>query len=369
MTTLSRRAPGAQPDDDLTAALLLAGPAVIPVSGQALGVVLGLAACGAGCYGWTRWRRREARLNRERQALEERVRLLLDQSPDAVLLVDAQWRILQANARAVEAHGYSEDELRRLTLRDLRPPEARPAFDLLVRGADESRELAAETVHGRRDGSPFPVRCTLRPIMVDGQPGFQVFVRDLSELRRLEGERRRLSRLHATLFQVNRAIASSRGVTEMLGRACNAVAEYGRFPRVWAGWFEPSSDQRRLAPVAAAGDDAPLEPEQAWLAGTGSTAGDAPVEILRAGQAWAVDDLLAEPGLVGAAEQLEPRCLRSAVFLPLRRSGQVEGGLAIYAAEPGFFGQPEVGLLQEVVQAISFAVDHLDLKARRLKDH
>lgn len=363
MTTLSPRTPGAQPDDDLTAALLLAGPAIIPGPGQALGVVLGLAACGAGCYGWTRWRRREARLNRERQALEERVQLLLDQSPDAVLLVDAQWRILQANARAVEAHGYSEDELRRLTLRDLRPPEARPAFDLLVRGADESRELAAETVHGRRDGSPFPVRCTLRPIMVDGQPGFQVFVRDLSELRRLEGERRRLSRLHAALFQVNRAIASSRGVTEMLGRACNAVAEYGRFPRVWAGWFEPSSDRRRLAPVAAAGDDAPLEPEQAWLAGAGSTAGEVPVEILRAGQAWAVDDLMAEPGLVGAAEQLEPRCLRSALFLPLRRGGQVEGGLAIYAAEPGFFAQPEVGLLQEVAQAISFAVDHLDLKA------
>jgi PAS domain S-box-containing protein len=325
-------------------------------------MVLVLAMFGAGCCGWLWWRRREARLWRMRQALEERVRLLLDQCPDAVLLVDAQWRILQANARATEMHGYVADELCRLTLRDLRPSELRPAFDLLVRAASESRELAAETVHCRQDGARFPMSCTLRPTAVDGLPGFQVFIRDLSDLRRLEAERRRIDRLHLVLGQVNRVIEGSGEAVETLGRVCRAVAEYGRFPRVWVGWFEPRSDQGRLVPTAAAGDDTPLAPELAWLAGIGSTGGS-PSAALRAGQAWVANDLLVEPGLAAVTDQLEPRCLRSAVFLPLWRGKQVQGCLAIYAAEPGFFDQTVVGLLQAAAQVISLATECSALKA------
>lgn len=359
----SPRAHDSQPGRNLAAALLLAGSTVNLGPRQMLEMVLALAVCGVGYCGWVWWQRREACRRRGRQAIEERVRLLLDQCPDAVLLVDAQWRILQVNARAVKAHGYSEEELRQLTLRDLRPPESRPAFDLLVRSPSESRELATETVHCRRDGSRFPVSCTLRSLSLDGQPGFQVFVRDLADLRRLEAERRQMDRLHLVLSQVSRAIEGSGGVAEMLDRACRAVAEYGRFPRVWVGWFEPLSDQNLLVPVAAAGDDTPLEPEQAWLAGVGSAAGASSAEALRTGQAWVAADLLAEPGLAEVADQLEPRSLRSAVFLPLWRGGQVQGCLAIYAAEPGFFNQMEVGLLQEVALVLSLATECSVLKA------
>jgi PAS domain-containing protein len=82
------------------------------------------------------WHRQDYRLlqrqlaaEREREALAKRVVHLNKQANDIILLMDENWRILEANDRALEAYGYSLEELQRMTLRDLRAPEARADFD------------------------------------------------------------------------------------------------------------------------------------------------------------------------------------------------------------------------------------------------
>ena len=46
---------------------------------------------------------------------------------DIILLIDPDGAIMEANDRAVAAYLYTRDELLRLTIRDLRPADARSA--------------------------------------------------------------------------------------------------------------------------------------------------------------------------------------------------------------------------------------------------
>ncbi|MEO0085068.1 MAG: PAS domain S-box protein [candidate division WOR-3 bacterium] len=82
------------------------------------------------------WRNRESvRLS------EERYRLLLEQSLDAVVVADSRGRILEANPAASELLGYEPDELTRLLLTDLL-------------AADRAQDTAAGAIERlRRDGS------------------------------------------------------------------------------------------------------------------------------------------------------------------------------------------------------------------------
>jgi PAS domain S-box-containing protein len=142
------------------------------------------------------WRSRESRslqaLNaaeRERRALGQHYECVTRYANDSMLLfaVDgAEMRVVDANERAVQTYGYSLEELRALTLRDLRsetsPTSYEAALDLLhVQGA-----AVIESEHRRRDGSVFPVENSARLMEIEGRPYLQCIVRDISERKAAE---------------------------------------------------------------------------------------------------------------------------------------------------------------------------------------
>src|SRR5262245_53710199 len=63
----------------------------------------------------------------------------------------------------------------------------------------------------------------------------------------------RLTRLYATLSQVNRAIAWMPTRGELFQRVCQILVEHGGFHMAWVGWHDPQTHE--LVPQAVAGDD------------------------------------------------------------------------------------------------------------------
>jgi PAS domain S-box-containing protein len=111
------------------------------------------------------------------RASEAAYRLLLEEAPDAIFVVDQRGRFLSANARGCELSGYPSDELRGLPVAGLftadEHQEVADAF-LEVRGG---QPLMAERRLRRRDGVVVPVEVSARPLP-DGR--VQGIVRDIS---------------------------------------------------------------------------------------------------------------------------------------------------------------------------------------------
>jgi len=136
----------------------------------------------------------------ERQALAERILHLNKHANDIILLMDENWRILEANDRALQAYGYSLEELQQLNLQALGAPETQADLDRLINEAVPHQGMTIETLHQRKDGSVFPVESSNRAIDVGEKQFHQAIIRDITERKRAEeAMKQSVSLLKATL--------------------------------------------------------------------------------------------------------------------------------------------------------------------------
>lgn len=123
---------------------------------------------------------------------QHRFELLSTHSRDIILFIRRDdGCILEANAAATSAYGYSRAELRALTIHHLRAPETQAlTADQMARADAEG--ILFETTHLRKDGSTFPVEVSSQGATIGGVRTLISVVRDISERKRAEEERERL---------------------------------------------------------------------------------------------------------------------------------------------------------------------------------
>jgi two-component system, LuxR family, sensor kinase FixL len=106
---------------------------------------------------------------------------------DILLVLDAETgRIIDANQAAVDAYGYTHDELVELTIFQLRADPTNVPAQMAAAGA---RGVLFETAHRRKDGSVFDVEVNSRGHVTGGRKLLLSVIRDITERRRLELER------------------------------------------------------------------------------------------------------------------------------------------------------------------------------------
>lgn len=128
--------------------------------------------------------------------LESFALALLEAAPDAVIVSDADGRVVLLNLQAEVLFGLERHEVKGRDLGELlSAPDAQPQpLSLFVeRRAGHSVERVAKC-----QGRNVPVEVTLAPVNVDGQPHTIAVLHDLTERRRLEDQLRYLSS-HDTL--------------------------------------------------------------------------------------------------------------------------------------------------------------------------
>ena len=126
----------------------------------------------------------------ERKLAEEtlsKYRLLAAQARDIMLFLRAaDGAIVEANAAAEAAYGYSREELLCLHIDALRPAGEGRTIDRRIKAAGKAGVLF-ETEHRRKDGSVFPVEVSVRGAApVGGEGVILSVVRDVSERKRAE---------------------------------------------------------------------------------------------------------------------------------------------------------------------------------------
>lgn len=120
---------------------------------------------------------------KEKQEEAERYKLLTEKAKDIILFVGLDGKIIDANSAAVQAYGYTYEELTALTVYELREPGTLTQEQL--KQAQESGILF-ETVHIKKDGSRFPVEVSSSGITIGDQKILMSVIRDITERKKAE---------------------------------------------------------------------------------------------------------------------------------------------------------------------------------------
>lgn len=169
-------------------------------------------------------------------------RNLFDHMGDGMLLLDRNFRVIEANRSTARMLGHSPDELRQMRLHDLLPASEHTRLTRTALHVLKGVERLADWQVLRRDGSSFMAEVSTR--VVDDQR-FVVVLRDITQRHAQEQEVRLLSMaveqsaqsilitdLNGNIEYVNAAALSSSGyaVHEMLGRNPRML-QSGKTPR------------------------------------------------------------------------------------------------------------------------------------------
>jgi PAS domain S-box-containing protein/putative nucleotidyltransferase with HDIG domain len=130
---------------------------------------------------------RDVTESRRAEDLLARYQLLSSEARDIMLFVRASdGAIVEANAAAEAAYGYSREELLRLSINVFRSALDGPTIDIQMKAA-EAEGILFETEHQRKDGSSFPVEVSSRgATMIDGEKVLLSVIRDITERKHAE---------------------------------------------------------------------------------------------------------------------------------------------------------------------------------------
>jgi PAS domain S-box-containing protein len=292
---------------------------------------------------------------------ERRYRNVFASASDAMLVRNRDTgEILDANRAALSLYQYTLEEFRSLTYAALAAgPE--PGDTCTLPGP----EFCPVSYHRRKDGSRFPVEVTesaypqkMRTICISS-------VRDITSRREAEERILATRRLYVVLSQISQAIVRVRDLETLLQEICRIAVEYGHFRMVWVGLVD--REQAIIRPVAHAGS------EEGYLAGIRIPLDDSPEGSGPTGNAFRnrshiiTADIATDPRMGPWREEAVQRGYRSSAAFPFSLHGEVVGVINLYAAEPGFFTDTEVKLLNEIAGEVSFALGLLDEQARRAR--
>ncbi len=241
--------------------------------------------------------------------LAERNAGLMRYANEIILLVDEQWRIIDANGGAAACYGYSRDELIGRSARELLAEPFSNTEDLKSR-LEEEGGVVFESLHRRKDGTVFPVEISGRQIRSGRRRYYQTIARDISGRKRAEEE---LERKNAELAL---AAEAAREASELKSRFLANMSHEIRTPihgvlgmteLLLSTALDP--EQREYADAARRSGQALLAVINDILDLSKIEAGKLEIESIVFDLRSAVEEVVALTGFTAAGKNLELTCL------------------------------------------------------------
>ncbi|EGW38633.1 PocR ligand-binding domain-containing protein [Desulfosporosinus sp. OT] len=131
----------------------------------------------------------------EQKRMQERLekyRILAEKANDAMLFLDKEGNILEANDAALRIYGYSSQEFSAMTIFDLRHLNKASYITMQMETADKEG-IIFETVHYLKDGTPINVEVSSQGTFIGAKRVLLSIVRNITDRKKKENENLYLS--------------------------------------------------------------------------------------------------------------------------------------------------------------------------------
>lgn len=144
---------------------------------------------------------------------------IIDQAVDAIFVLDATGKMVDANQQACRSLQYTQDELLALNITDLFAESAKDQFTDYLSVLSTEQHVVFESIQKRKDQSTFSVELSLKKIALNGETIIVLVAKDLSERKALQTQLRNLS------YQLNGLAAGESYLCETHEQAFKAYAD------------------------------------------------------------------------------------------------------------------------------------------------
>jgi signal transduction histidine kinase len=297
--------------------------------------------------------------------------LLFEKLPDGILILDQDWRIVDANPAACGLLGCSHEAIVHQDIHLFSAPLFQPLFDAIMEGDQPegicvlgtSQEFEYTTIIDDISGLRIAIvrgvnaQNSTEKALGEGEKKLGALQKNLPEK---DARYARLTTLYAVLSRVNESIVRIRDPHALFLEVCHIVAD-GGFPLVWIGevrgqqvvplvWWGPAADYLQTIRVEVQG---PL--------GQGPTG-----TSIRENRTVINDDFAYNPATISWRDPALQHGFRGSAAIPLHFQGNVIAALTLYSLEPKAFDAQQVALLEALAADLSYALEAISLdQARR----
>ncbi len=162
-------------------------------------------------------------------------RTIFDRASDGLLIVDATTKkFLHGNTTICSMLGYTKEEIETLSVYDIHPSkDITNVLDAFEKQVKEEKALAEDLPVLRKDGSIFYADIGSAPAIIGGVHCILGIIRDITERKQAEEERKAHIRFLKNLERVDQAIKQETDVEQMLRHILETVFSIFDCDRAW----------------------------------------------------------------------------------------------------------------------------------------
>jgi two-component system CheB/CheR fusion protein len=281
-----------------------------------------------------------------------RLATVVNDSSDAITLIDFDGRITAWNRGAQAMYGWSEAEALTKDIQDMVPADQHEQVSALLRSLAESKVVEPfETQRVTKDGTLLDVWCTVTVLKDDAgkRIAISTIERDITARRRIEHNLDRTKQALQILHQWSELLAGALDEKQLLRGLCHAFVEVTGYRLAWWSWVA-QGDGPLVAPVAQAGLAA--DPTEATgYPGLDAPQKGGPVETaVRTAKPAAMRYIHTDTAFMSWRSQAARLGYAALLALPVLDEDKPLGVLTVCAADPHAFEASEIEVLETLGQ-------------------
>lgn len=299
---------------------------------------------------------------------EKHFRSLIENSSDAIVLLDADSRIIYQSPSTEPITGYSPQELLQLHITSLFHPDDLPDFAASLYELLKSEGNRIQRTHllRKKNGDYITIEGTYTNLLHEKSVRAIIFnYHDISERVVAQQRINLLNQLYVVVSRINRMMVRVPDQEKLFKEVCDITIDYGHLRMAWIGLVDETFS--KIIPCVASGHEegylevikniSVIEPDLR----EGPTG-----KALRTQKHVICNDIASDPFMKPWAQEALARGYRSSMAIPFRKFGKTIGTLNLYASIPDYFNETEVNLLLETAEGISFTLENFEREKLRV---
>ena len=312
-----------------------------------------------------------ARVAIERDRAEEALRTsqakyrdLINASPDAICVIDADGKCVLLNPAGVELFGRREEELIGSSITETYAPEERHFLEQRIDNLKTEGSLRFERKFVRKNGEVIPVEVSLSPLR--GRY-YQAIIRDISKRKRAEealraSEQVARGQVEAMTYSLD-VLATAPAPDRFLGQMLSTIGRLLDAQSVILWLMGEANDSLNFRAVAQGANLATADPDHPFVKDPSAWKADKLVrEAIFTGAPVICEDVEHDPRLSGKIrEYFVSKGTKKHLTIPTLVRGQVRGFIGIRHGDRPPYRPEEIELAQALAHQAMLAIQLTDL--------